>query len=123
MSIAKGLLFFFFFFFTFSKNQLLVSLILSIVLKVCISFISTMIFTVSLFLLTLGFICSFSSSLRYKVKLFEFFLFLETGLYCYKIPSYTVLLHPIDFGTFIFICLQVFQNFSLAFLIDPRVIQ
>ena len=52
----------------FSKNQLLVSLIFSVVLLVSISFTSALIFMISFFLLTLGFICSFfSSSCRHKV--------------------------------------------------------
>ena len=41
-------------YFIFSKNQLLVSLIFSIVFVVSISFISTLIFNISYFLLTLG---------------------------------------------------------------------
>ena len=70
MSLAKSLSTLF----LFSKNQLLVSLIFSIVLLISISLISAVIFVISFLLLTLGFICTFSSSLRCKVRLFEIFL-------------------------------------------------
>ena len=75
--------------FTFLKNQLLVLLIFVNVFLVCISFISAPIFMISFLLLTLGFVCSFSNSFRYKVRLFELFvcLFPEVSLYCSKRPS------------------------------------
>ena len=58
MSLAKGLSILF----IFSKNQLLVSLTISTVFLVSISYISAPIFTISFLLLTLGFVCfSFSS--------------------------------------------------------------
>ena len=51
--------------YTYSKNQLLVSLIFCIVVLVSISLISPLIFIISFFLLTLGFLySSFSSSLN-----------------------------------------------------------
>ena len=53
-----------------SKNQLLVLLIFAVVFFVSISFISPLIFMISFLLLTLGFVCSFSSSFRCKVRLF-----------------------------------------------------
>ena len=70
MSLANGLSILF----IFSKNQLLVLLIFAIVFFVSISFISAVIFMISFLLLTLGFVCSFSSSFRCKVRLFEIFL-------------------------------------------------
>ena len=66
MSMAKGLSILF----TFSKNQLLVLLIFAIVFYISISFTSALIFMISFRLLTLGFLCSFSSCFRYKVRLF-----------------------------------------------------
>ena len=53
------------------------------------SFISAWIFVISFLLVILGVFCSsFSSCFRYKVRLsILFFLFLEVGLYCYKLPS------------------------------------
>ena len=75
--------------FIFSRNQLLVLLICSIVSCISFSFISALIFTISFFLLTLGFFfCYFSSCCRCKVRLFIwcFSSFLEVGLYCYKPP-------------------------------------
>ena len=54
MSLAQGVSVLF----VFSKNQLLVSLIFSIVSLVSISFISVLIFIISFFLLTLCFVCS-----------------------------------------------------------------
>ena len=66
MSLAKGLSILF----IFSENKLLDSLIFAIFF-VSISFISALIFMISFLLLTLGFVCSsFSSSFRYKVRLF-----------------------------------------------------
>lgn len=54
--------------FTFSKNQLLVSLIFPIVSLVSTSFISVLIFVISFFIPALCFVYSFSSSLRSKVS-------------------------------------------------------
>ena len=71
MSLANGLSILF----IFSKNQILVSLIFSIVFLAFISIISVLIF-ISLFLLTLGFFhFSFSHSFRYRFScLLEIFL-------------------------------------------------
>ena len=66
MSLAEGLSIMF----VFSKNQLLASLIFSIVFFISISLISALIFMVSFLLLTLGFACSFSRFFRCKAKLF-----------------------------------------------------
>ena len=54
---------------------------------VSISFLSVLIFMISL-LLTLCFVCSFSGSSRCKVMLFILYIFLfsEVGFYCYKLP-------------------------------------
>ena len=55
----------------FSKNQLFVSLIFSMVFFVSISLISALIFMISFLLLTLGLVCSsLSSCFRCKVNLF-----------------------------------------------------
>ena len=60
----------------FSKNQLLVSLIFSIIFLVFISFTSALIFVISFLLLTWDSVCSFSSSLSAELGcLFENFLF------------------------------------------------
>ena len=50
--------------FIFSKNQLLVLLIFTIVSFISFSFISAQIFMISFLLLTLGFFCSSSSCFR-----------------------------------------------------------
>ena len=54
VNLAKGLSILF----IFAKNQLLVSLIFSVVLLVWILYISTLIFVISFLLLTLGLVCS-----------------------------------------------------------------
>ena len=55
---------------TFSKNQLLVLLIVSIVFWISILLISSLIFIISFLLLPLGLFCSsFSNSSRWRVKL------------------------------------------------------
>ena len=85
MGLATGLLILF----MFSKNQFLVLLIFTIVSCISVSFISAWICMISFLLLILGFFCSsFSSCFKCKVRLpILFFLFLEVGLYCYKLPS------------------------------------
>ena len=66
MSLARDLSILF----IFSKNQILVSLIFSIVFFVSISFICALIFIISFLLLTLSIACSSSSScFTFKVKL------------------------------------------------------
>ena len=68
MSPAKSLSFLW----IFSKMQLLVSLIFSIVFFVSVSFISALIFMISFLLMTLGFVCSsFFSCFSYKARLFN----------------------------------------------------
>ena len=72
--------------FIFSKNQLLVSLIFAVVFCISISFISAMIFMISFLLLTLGFVCFLSLvALGVRIGCLKFFLFLEVGLYWYKL--------------------------------------
>ena len=66
MNLAKGLSILF----IFSKNQLLVLLIFSIISIISFSFISPQIFMISFLLLILGLFCSsFSSCFRCKVRL------------------------------------------------------
>ena len=66
MNLAKGLSILF----IFSKNQLLVLLIFSIISIISFSFISPHIFMISFLLLILGLFCSsFSSCFRCKVRL------------------------------------------------------
>ena len=70
--------------FIFSKKQLLVSLIFSIVFFISVSFISALIFMISFILLTLGFVCSsFSGCFRCNIMLFiqDFFSFPDVNLY------------------------------------------
>ena len=70
--------------FTFTKNQLLVLLIFSIVSWISILLISSLMFIISFLMLTLGFACSsFSNSFRWSI---EFFFFFEKGLYCCELP-------------------------------------
>ena len=81
MSLAKGLSILS----TFSKNQLLVSLIFAIVFFVSILFISALFFMISFLPLTSGFVySSFSSCIRYMLKLFiwDFSCFLRIFLNC-----------------------------------------
>ena len=66
ISLARGL----YILFIFSKNQLLLSLILSIVLFFLILFIYALIFIMSLLILMLGLICSFTSFINYEFRLF-----------------------------------------------------
>src|SRR3712207_7187800 len=66
-----------------SKNQLFVSLILSIVFFVSISFISALIFIISLLLLTLGFVCS-SFSDRKSTRLNSSHANISYAVFCLK---------------------------------------
>lgn len=63
-----------------------------------------------------GLHCSFSSSFRCRVRLFiwDFFLLLEEGLHCYKLPSqYYFFCIPLILVCHIFICLQVISDFPM----------
>ena len=69
--------------FIFSKNQLLVSWIYAFIFFVSISFNSVVIFTISFFLLTLGFVCSsFSSWFRCEFRLFIWYFSCFLRLEC-----------------------------------------
>ena len=70
ISLAKGLSILL----IFSKNQLFVSLIFSMVFFVSISLISALIFMISFLLLTLGLVCSLSSCFRWFIRAFSYFL-------------------------------------------------
>ena len=82
MSLANGLSNLF----IFSKNKLLVLLIFAIVF---ILFTSALIFRISFLLVILEFlVLLFLVALGVKLGYLIFLLFLEVGLYCYKLPSY-----------------------------------
>ena len=87
MSLARGL----WILFIFSKYQLLVSFIFAIVFFVSISFISAVIFMVSFLLLTLGFIWSFSSHFRYKIRFFIWDFSWEGTVREFVLDMYTLL--------------------------------
>ena len=86
MSLVKGLSILF----IFSKNQLLVSLILLLLLSFLfhLFLLGSLWFLSGFFLVSLFFF--FPGSFRCKVRLsicLMFFLFLEVGMYCYQLPS------------------------------------
>ena len=87
VSLARGLSILF----TFSKKQLLVWLILSIVFWISILLISSLIFMISFLLLILVFLCSFSNSFRWWVKLsnWDFSSFLRNAYIAVTIPLNT----------------------------------
>ena len=88
VSLARALLILF----TFSKNQLLVWLVLSIVFWISILLISSLIFMISFLVLTLGLYCSsFSNSFRWWVKLsiWELPSFLRRGCIAMNFPLST----------------------------------
>ena len=122
MSLFKGLLILF----IFSKNQLLDSLILRIVLLVSLSFNSALILVISFLLLALGCLCCCSSSsCRHRVRLFELFLtsygrpvLLWTSL------SGRPLLCPIGFGL-LWVRFHLFQKLFDLFpnlIVDPFIV-
>ena len=89
--------------FIFSKNQLLVSLIFSIVFFVSISILSVLIFMISFLLLTLGFVYSaFSSCFQCKVRSFiwDFSCFLKQDCVTVNFPlrSAFAASHTFHFG-------------------------
>ena len=109
MSLAKGLLILF----IFSKNQHLVSLIFALAFFIFISFISALIFMISFLLLTLGFVCSFSSWFRCKVSLCEiFFVSWSRIVLLYTSLLELLLLHPMVVGSSYVHCL-LFLGFFL----------
>ena len=83
MSLAKGLSILFFF----SKNQVLVSLIFSVVFLLSVSFISALIFMISFLLLTLVLFVPSLVALGVRLGCLRYFLFPEVSLYSYKLPS------------------------------------
>ena len=83
MNLAKGMSILF----IFSKNQLLILSIFTTVSFISFPFISAWIFMIS-FLLLFFFILLFPVAFGVNLAVyFMFFLFLEVGLYCYKLPS------------------------------------
>ena len=109
--------------FIFSKNQLLVLLIFTMVSFVSFSFISALIFMISFLLLTLGFlISSFSSCLRCRLGyLFDFspaswgkLALLWTFLYA------LLLLNPIGCHVFLFICFYAHFGFFCDLLVIQK---
>ena len=83
LRLAKGVSILFIFF---KKTAFHFIDFFSIVFLVSILLISALI-SISFHLLTLGLVCSSSSSLSFKVRLFVIFLFLNVSIYSYKLPS------------------------------------
>ena len=107
-----------------SKKQPLVLFIFPNVSLVSISFISTLIFAVSL-LLTLGLIFSFSSSLDIQLDCLRSSCFLNICIYHYKLSSQNcfcstprVFVCCVSFFFFFFLVLR-FLNFSFFLLAVP----
>lgn len=108
-------------FFIFLENQLLVPLILYNVYWSL--FYIALIFIIFFLLLTLGSLPSFSSTLRYNIRLFiwNFFLFWYRYLLLQTPFVALLLLHFISFVmcVSIFICLKIYFNFPFIFFVDP----
>ena len=130
MSLTNGLSILF----IFSKNQLLVLLILAIVSFVYFSFISARIFMISFLLLTLGFfISSFSSCFRCIIRLFIWlFLFVSWGkpVSLWTFPLALLLLNPLGLGLLCFhfhsflciFCFLLFNLFCDLLVVQKRVV-
>ena len=104
----------------FSKNQLFVSLIFSMVFFVSISLISALIFMISFLLLTLGLVCSsLSSCFRCKVSLFiwAFSCFLRWACIAINFPLRTAFAASHRFWSVVSSLSFVSRNF-LNFLFD-----
>ena len=87
--------------------------------------LNTLNFIISFLLLTLDFVySSYSSSFRYKVRLFSWDFSRGRLVSLWISLLEPLLLCPIDFGwcTAIFICLKVFVHFLFDFFIDQLVI-
>ena len=87
---------------------------------VSISFIFALIFIISFFLLTLGFVySSFSSSFRYKIRLFtcDFCLIFKVGLYHYNLPSQSCFAAPHGFWIILFPLPFFSKYFSISSLV------
>ena len=123
MSLANGLSILF----NFSKNQLLVLLIL--VSFVSFAFISALIFKISFLLLTLGFlISSFSSYFRCRVRLFIwlFSCFLWYACIAMNLPLSTAFIVSHRFGVVVFsmhILISFFISSVICWLFRKRVVQ
>ena len=115
VSLAKGLSILL----IFSKKQLFVSLILSMVFFVSISLISALIFMISFLLLTLGLVCSLSSCFRCKVSLFiwAFSCFLRWACIAINFPLRTAFAASHRFWSVVSSLSFVSRNF-LNFLFD-----
>ena len=104
--------------FIFSKN-LALSLLSSIALLVSSSFISIVIFIIFFLLLNFDFVCSFSSSFRFKVRLFTWKFSYSSGrlVSLYNSLLGLILLYSIDFG---FLCFHfhVSRCFLISFFIS-----
>lgn len=109
--------------FIFPKNQVLVSLIFSLVYLFTILFISALIFVISFLLLILGLVWySTYSFLRYKVRLHVWDLpfFLNVEIYHYKLSSWNCfccILYLLVCCVFIYIC-KIFLNFIWSMLFN-----
>ena len=119
MSLAKGLSILF----IFSKNQLFVSLIFfPIVLSVCIS---VLMFMSSFFLLTSGFVCSYSSCFRYKIRFFisDFSCFLRLDCIAINFPLRTAFAdsHRFWIIMLLFSFVSMYLFISSDFFSDPLV--
>ena len=97
----------------------------SVVFWISILLISSLIFMISFLLLTLGLFHSFSNSFRLWVKLsiLDFSSFLRKACIAMNFSLSTAFAasHRFWVVVFIIICLEVFFNFLLDFLIDPLV--
>ena len=109
ISLAKGLSVLL----IFSKNQLFISLIFSMVFFVSISLISALIFMISFLLLTLGLVCSLSSCFRCKVSLFiwAFSCFLRWDCIAINFPLRTAFAASQGFWSVVSCCHLLPGNF------------
>ena len=113
MSLAKNLLILS----VFSKNQLLVSLIFSVLISIL--FLSSLILIVSFLLLTLGFICSFFRiPLNDRLGGLRFFLFFEVGLFATNFPLRTAFAVSHRFWKLVFLFSFVLRYFLISSLIS-----
>ena len=124
ISLAKGLSILL----MFSKNQLFVSLIFSMVFFISISLISALIYMISFLLLNLGLVCSsLSSCFRCKVSLFiwAFSCFLRWACIAINFPLRTAFAASHRFWSVMSLlsfASRYFLNFLFDFFSDPLVI-
>ena len=107
--------------FIFSKNQIFVSLIFSIVSFVSISFIYALIFIIFLLFRVLFVLLSLVA-LGIRLGCLRFLLFLDVGLYCYKLPSQNCFCCITCFGSLYIPCNLFIVNF-FYFLFDVLVLR